>query len=572
MIPPQPGPTTSRAEGRIFQRFRSELSQEWTVLHSVGLAAHTSKRWAEADFVLVGPRGVYCVEVKGGRVTREGGVWRFTDASGNVNEKREGPFEQAGGEEAALRRHLQNRQAERIGSGRIAIGWGVAFPDIRFNVTGPDIDLDIVYDARDEAGKMSAYVERLADHWYARLEKLWGRPPVGLHSAHVARVVSVLRPDFDLRPSLRYVAAAAGHELVRLTDEQCRILDGLQDAQRVIIRGSAGTGKTMLAIEECRRLTALGRRVLFVCFNIRLASWVRSTLASIDGVDVHHFHGLARQLIRRAGRLHRLPDADESYLNQVALPELAFDVIVGGPDQGKYDALVIDEAQDLLRQEYVAVLSALLHDGLERGLWRAFIDPKQNAFGGSVPAVGRLLEGTGAMPFRLTRNCRNTEPIALTTALLAGVDLEETLSSEGPAVEELEYRDRADARRKLQTVLNRLLGEGFAPAAITVLSRYRLHNSCLDETLPRLRVPVRDGAPEINDGAIGFSTVSAFKGLENDVIVLVDVDDLASPEGLRSVYVGASRARTVLVVLRAASTNEDRLELAHALGRRLAKT
>src|SRR6266540_983342 len=513
MIPPQPGPTTSRAEGRMFQRFRSELSQEWTVLHSVGLAAHTSKRWAEADFVLVGPRGVYCLEVKGGRVTREGGVWRFPDASGNVNEKRESPFEQAGGEEAALRRHLQNRQVERIGSGRIAIGWGVAFPDIRFNVIGPDIDLDVAYDALDEAGKMSAYVERLADHWYARLQKLWGRPPVDLHPAHVARVVSVLRPDFDLHPSLRYVAAAAGRELVRLTDEQCRILDGLQDAERVIIRGSAGTGKTMLAIEECRRLAALGRRVLFVCFNVRLASWIRSTLASNDGVDVYHFHGLARQLIRRAGRLHMLPDADESYLNQVALPELAFDVIVGGPDQGKYDALVIDEVQDLLRQEYLVVLSALLH-----------------------------------------------------------VDLEETLSAEGPAVEELEYRDRADARRKLQTVLNRLLGEGFAPAAITVLSRYRLDNSTLNETLPRLRVPVRDGAPEINDGAIGFSTVSAFKGLENDVIVLVDVDDLASPEGLRSVYVGASRARTVLVVLRAASTNEDRLELAHALGRRLANT
>jgi hypothetical protein len=572
MIPPQPGPTRSRAEVRLFQRFRSELGGEWTVLHSVGMAAHTSKRWAEADFVLVGPRGVYCVEVKGGRVTREAGVWRLIDASGNVNEKSEGPFEQAGGEEAALRRHLQSRQVERIGSGRIAIGWGVAFPDIRFTVTGPDIDLDVVYDASDEAGKMSAYVERLADHWYARLQRLWGRPPVDLHPAHVARVVSVLRPDFDLRPSLRYVAAAAGRELVRLTEEQCRILDGLQDAERVIIRGSAGTGKTMLAIEECRRLAALGHRVLFVCFNVRLASWLRSTSPFIDGVDVHHFHGLARQLIQRAGRLHTLPDADESYLNQVALPELAFDVIVGGADQEKYDALVIDEAQDLLRQEYLMVLSALLQNGLERGLWRAFIDPKQNAFGGAVPSMGRLLEGTGAMPFRLTRNCRNTEPIALTTTLLAGVDLEETLGAEGPAVEEMEYRDRADGRRKLQTALNRLLGEGFAPRAITVLSRYRIHNSCLNETLPRLRVPVRDGAPEVDDRAIGFSTVAAFKGLENDVIVLVDVDDLASPEGLRSVYVGTSRARTVLVVLRAASTNEDRLELAHALGRRLAKT
>ena len=573
MIPVQPGPATkSSAEVRLFNRIRDELGNDWTVLHSVGLAGHATKRWAEADFVLIGPQGVYCIEVKGGRVAREGGAWQFTNRADQVNEKTEGPFAQAGGGEAALRRHLQEQHLERVGQGRIAIGWGVAFPDIRFEVAGPDIDREVVYDARDQDSSFAKYVSRLSGRWYRRLEDLWGYRPTDLRSVDVGRIVAAIRPDFDLRPGLRQLADSAARELIRLTDEQCRILDSLQEASRVVVKGSAGTGKTLLAVAECERLARLGQRTVLVCFNVRLAAWLRHLLAQVPQVEVSHFHGLARDLIAAAGRTQDLPDADDSYLNEIAIPELAFDVVVGGPSEARYDALLVDEAQDLMRDEYLAVLSALLRGGLENGCWRFFLDPKQNAFGGLLPAGLRTLERLGAFPFRLTRNCRNTEPIATMTALLAGVELEETLACEGPKVEEIEYADRPDQRRKLERVLNRLLGDRFPPNVITVLSRYRREHSCLSEPLPGVGPKIEDDWHGEQGGkGIGFATVSGFKGLENDVIVLIDVDDLATPEGLRAVYLGASRARTVLVVLRAATTTTDRLSLALDFGMRLAR-
>lgn len=570
MIPRQPGPATkSRAEVRLFNRIRDELGNDWTALHSVGLAGHATKRWAEADFVLVGPQGVYCIEVKGGRVGREGGAWQFGDRA--PNKESESPFDQAGGEEAALRRHLQEHRLERVGQGRIAMGWGVAFPDIRFDVIGPDIDLEVVYDARDQDSPISKYVSRLSGRWYRSLQELWGYRPTDLRREDVEKLVSAIRPDFDLRPGLRELADSAARELVRLTEEQFRVLDGLEEAERVVVKGSAGTGKTVLAVEECRRLARLGNRVLFVCFSARLAAWVRVLLREVSEVEVYHFHGLARELIETAGRAKDLPDADESYLNEIAIPELVFDMVVGSPSEARYDALVVDEAQDLMREEYHAVLSALLQGGLESGYWRFFLDSKQNAFGGLVPAGLRTLEKLGAFPFRLTRNCRNTEAIATMTALLAGIDLEETLVCEGPRVEEIEYTDRPDQRRKLERVLNRLLGDRFSPTSITVLSRYRRENSCLSEPLSGVGSTIKDlGSASPAAKAIGFATVSAFKGLENDAIVLIDVDDLATPDGLRSVYLGASRARTVLVVLRADSTTPDRLSLARDFGVRLA--
>ena len=69
MLPPFVAESTqSAAERKLFVVLQDELSDEWTVLHSLGSTLHDRKPWAEIDFVLVGPAGVYCLEVKGGRV------------------------------------------------------------------------------------------------------------------------------------------------------------------------------------------------------------------------------------------------------------------------------------------------------------------------------------------------------------------------------------------------------------------------------------------------------------------------------------------------------------------------
>ena len=81
---------------------REDLGADWTALHSVGVANHPKKPWAELDFVLIGPGGVFCLEVKGGRVARrDDGRWEFTNR-GDVSVKTEGPWDQVGSASAAL--------------------------------------------------------------------------------------------------------------------------------------------------------------------------------------------------------------------------------------------------------------------------------------------------------------------------------------------------------------------------------------------------------------------------------------------------------------------------------------
>lgn len=220
-----------------------------------------------------------------------------------------------------------------------------------------------------------------------------------------------------------------------------------------------------------------------------------------------------------------------------------------------------------MRPEYLDFLSSLLSGGLPAGRWRAFLDPKQNAFGGRVGAGIRELEEHGGVPFRLTVNCRNTQAIATRTSLLSGVELDRALAEEGPPVAEYSYVDVDDERRNLRRVLNRLLSEGFPPESIVVLSPRPFRQSCVASGLDDLEIQVLPA--ESRRPAIGFSEVAQFKGLESDAVVLVDIDDLATADGLRSVYLGASRARVLLVVFRAQSTDEDYRILAKEFGRRL---
>lgn len=50
------------------------------------------------------------------------------------------------------------------------------------------------------------------------------------------------------------------------------------------------------------------------------------------------------------------------------------------------------------------------------------------------------------------------------------------------------------------------------------------------------------------DGAIRFSTIHSFKGLEAEAVLLLSVGDLASEENRDLLYVGLSRARLLLAV------------------------
>ncbi len=562
LVPDAPDPATaSTAERRLLERL-AKLPAEWAVLHSVGLSIHDRKPWAEIDFVVIGPPGVFCLEVKGGRLARREGLWIFTDREGVEHSRAHGPFEQVGGADGALHRFLTEKLRW---SRNVVHGYGVMTPDIRFQLTGPDIEARLVYDERDEARPMTEYIARLAAFWTTD-QRVGGR---ALTQAQAKEMVDLIRGDFDLRPSLRARIARVNSELLKLTVEEFRVLDGLAENDRAIVSGGAGTGKTLLAVEEAIRLEKQGARVLLCCYNRQLAKFLERVVEERSGITAATLHAVMREIIQRDGRHPELLDEHDDATFRLKYPAAVVDALVNLRETAEFDALIVDEGQDLLSGAYLDVMDLLLIGGWRSGRWRVFLDQKQNMY---LPARGVELDRLNACPhvsYRLTINCRNTRGVAIQTSLLSMIDSDAVLRVDGPTPKLIWYGGRSDQLRQVANEVNRLLSEGIDPAQIVLLSDMRFENSLVSAGLPGVRCTVCDISKFKQTGSIGFSTIHAFKGLEEDAVILLDVDDIASPDARTNLYVGSSRARAYLTVCLDERVRADYERQAEDFGRRL---
>lgn len=245
MIPDQVSAATkSNAEKELFRRLKLVEDTDWSfALHSLNLAEHVWKRVGEIDFLVVGPRGIYILEVKGGGVSSERGIWRFTDRAGHSHRKRESPFSQARTAMFSLQQRLEESMPRGVLS-RVTFGYGVVFPDCDFTLESVEWSPEMVIDRRqlDRKDGVRRSLGLLASYWRGKPGPRNGL----LGEAEMAQILGLLRPDFDVVPSLQHVADAADAELARLTANQFRALDAHERNPRIVFEGGAGTGKLSL--------------------------------------------------------------------------------------------------------------------------------------------------------------------------------------------------------------------------------------------------------------------------------------------------------------------------------------
>jgi Uncharacterized conserved protein (DUF2075) len=110
----------------------------------------------------------------------------------------------------------------------------------------------------------------------------------------------ILARPFQLRTPLGTLLSRDDAALQALTRQQFHILRAIEAVPRATIGGGAGTGKTVLAMEEARRCAESGARTLFVCYNRGLATDVRHRLQDGAPVAAMTFHELCAELVRRA--------------------------------------------------------------------------------------------------------------------------------------------------------------------------------------------------------------------------------------------------------------------------------
>lgn len=330
---------------------------------------------------------------------------------------------------------------------------------------------------------------------------------------------------------------------------------------RLRVIGTAGSGKTQLALAVIRDAVKAGRRPLYVCYNRPLADHITRVLAS-EGLagasEAGTYHQLADRIARRLGRTPDFTRPDAFRQLEALIPSLSDEEL----KSWQFDELIVDEGQDFEPPWATALFRLLARNG--RAWWLE--DPMQNLYG-RPPVV--LPGPKDWVELRCASNYRTPRAILDSIAAMIGdpapPELAESATERpagspilGRAPEILSYRDEAGLIEQTKRAIGLGIAAGFKRHMIAVLSyrgREKSLLSRLDKLGPySLRSFSGDydllGNPTFSPGEILLDSIMRFKGQAAPCVVLTEIafaelDDNAR----RRLFVGATRATLALFLV-----------------------
>jgi hypothetical protein len=383
--------------------------------------------------------------------------------------------------------------------------------------------------------------------------------PVTATSEQFEKVTRFLGDTLSLRPDPSAMIGTATNMVTRLSGglaTWARRLDFCPYRLRVI--GTAGSGKTQLALAEYTAALDAGLRPLYVCFNRPLADHIERLVPA--GGRVATFHMLGDAFMRAQGITpnYASPDVWNEAETILATAEL--------PASWMYDVLIVDEGQDF-SIAWRDILLRMLKDG-GRATWLE--DPMQNLYGReTVPLPGwvTLHSNTNYRSPRQVVNMLESigavHPPVEAGSPFKGADIEELVYPEGDTAEMLAQTRRA---------VTLCLGAGFTRQDIAIASfRGREKSAILgldklgDVHTLKSFTGEYDlfGDPVFREGGLLAESVYRFKGQSAPAVIFTEIDFEQIDElVLRKLFVGMTRARLKLVLVlsdRAAERLLDRI-------------
>jgi hypothetical protein len=500
------------------------LPEELTVFHGVHWTRvdKATAAFGEVDFVVVSPSArILLIEQK----------------SGFLTETPEGLVKKYSGKERLVTVQLDRTlQALRARLATVLQGEPVA---IEYLLYCPDYTVK-------QPGTAGLPPERIVDErtrprLCARvLEALPPEPPRELLAHKLRRF---FENELQLVPDVSALLGRAEQMVTRLAGGLAVWARKLEfEPFRLRVIGTAGSGKTQLALAVLQDAAAQGRRALYACFNRPLADHLAQLVPG--EVEVASFHQLCDRRLRAAGE-----SIDYRQPNAFARIEERFGALPV-PSQEQFDELVIDEGQDFQPAWKDALLRWLRPGG--RVWWLE--DPMQRLY--ERPPV----ELPGFVTLRAETNYRSPRDVLgyLNRLLASARPIEAASPIAGGEVEFLTYSDPESLLAGTRRAVTKALHSGFRigdTVLVTFSGRERSVLHGFDQIGPhRLRSWQGRydlfGRPEFSDGELLIDTVYRFKGQSAPCVILTEVDfeafdDLAQ----RKLFVGFTRASMKLLVV-----------------------
>ena len=314
------------------------------------------------------------------------------------------------------------------------------------------------------------------------------------------------------------------------------------DPFRLRITGTAGSGKTQLALAEYRATLEFGKRPLYVCYNRPLADHF-NRIAPGGGL-VCTYHQLCDQRVRHTGETpdFTLPDAFER------LQKRASELPIAGAFL--FDTVIVDEGQDISEKWRDFIFRHARADA--RLLWLE--DPLQNLYGRPPTPL------PGWVTLNANSNYRSPRPIVeLLRRLLPGeLDIEAASPIAADDIEFLTYEDTAGMFARVKEAIRNCYSAGFKKHDLAIVSyhgREQSHLMGLDklgQTSLRHFTGEYDlfGQPVYTDGDVLVESVYRFKGQAAPAVILTEIDfELLDDKAVRKLFVGATRSSMKLILV-----------------------
>ncbi|MBE7325041.1 NERD domain-containing protein [Nocardioides sp. Y6] len=525
LVPEEPNFVT-QSEREVWQRLRDQLGDDDVLMAGVWVTDTDGDY--EADLVVAMPgTGICVIEVKGAGVCHDDdGWWMEHDGERRPVD----PVAQARKAKHGLKRHVEHQP--RWGSrGHVAWGHGVITPYTAF---GPDFQLpDLPRWALQDKNDLDTLVGRLRRN-LTNLQH-GQRPP---DHDDVEALVDALTGPVTV-PAMADYSDERAAALDHLTDEQAMLLRVTRLLHRVEVRGGAGSGKTVLALQQAKELTRggngrPGQRVALLCYSIGLAEFLKTQVESWDRRHRPAFVGTYHEFGRQWGA----PEGErtDSAFWEEELPRLMADLAAEQPHGKKYDAIVVDEAQDFADSWWAAVTGALRDE--EQGGLYVFSDENQRIFGrfGRPPVP--------LVPLVLDHNLRNTKQIHEAFGPLAPSRMY-SRGGEGPEVRFVPCASD-EALEVADDEVDSLLDAGWEPGHVALVTTGKRHPVQVERT--DFHGQVGYWKTWWHD-EVFYGHVLGCKGLERRAVVLCVNETGSQDRGRERLYVGMSRATDVLVVV-----------------------
>jgi hypothetical protein len=508
---------SSLGEYKIFNALK-KLPDDWYVLYSLNWNNKLQSgkvQWGEADFVILNRiYGLLVIEVKSGGIEYKEGNWIQTRLDNFEKNPMKNPFKQADKSKYKFISLLDN---VLYGNKKCYIDKAVWFPSIK-NIDSdslpPEYDDKIVL-TEEALDNPLQYIIRAFDFYnskhYTYMEK-----------DDFDKVLSALMPEFNLIPSASNIIEENDYSFLQLTQEQKKVLDFISDQGNASIQGGAGTGKTFIAVEQAKRFSDYGE-VLFLCFNRYLYKHLENNCfhKNVEYLNIHTFINRysSDNILSNEELLKVLKTIDFSELN--------------------YKFIIIDEAQDFDNK----ILSLIVEKATESNI-RCFVfyDKNQLLYSDKMPAILNDFE----CKLTLNKNCRNTFKILSTTNSPMNLPIRtDEYCIEGIMPRLYISTDKDKIVNKIGESINNYLSNGYKLDDIVILTLNTEDSSILSGVS---KINNYDISHEKIEGKLLFTTAKKFKGLESNIVILVDFnsDVIATDELTRLFYVSTSRARQLL--------------------------